>query len=358
MIKRIDRYIIKKFIGTYVFVLILIIAISVVFDINEKIDKFLAPNVPLKAIVFDYYLNFIPYFVNLYSALITFISVIYFTSKMADDSEIIAILSNGISFRRLMLPYMISALIIASVTFFLNSYVIPPANIKRLDFQHTYINNKKVTYASNVQAEVEPGIVVYFDRYDAELKRGYRFSMEKFDGKHLQSRLTAQRIEYDTAYQWRLQNYMIRDFDGMKENISSGITKDTTIRIMPSDFLISQSDGEKMTNTELRSHIKRQKNRGIGNITLFELEYAERYANLLSSFILTIIGASLSSRKIKGGMGLNIGIGLLLSSSYILFMTVSSTFAISGLMSPVMSSWTPNLIFSAIAIYLYRRAPR
>ena len=358
MLKKIDWYIIKKFLGTYFFIMVLIIAISVVFDINEKIDKFLDPSVPLRAIIFEYYLNFIPYFVNLFSSLITFISVIYFTSKMADDSEIIAILSNGISFRRLMLPYMISAFLISSLTFYLYGYVIPPANVERLNFQHTYINNKKVTYASNVQAEVEPGIVVYFDRYDAELKRGYRFSMEKFDGKHLLSRLTAQRIEYDTLYQWKLQNYMVRDFNEMTEEISSGAAKDTTIHIMPSDFLISQSDGEKMTNPELRSHIDRQKKRGIGNIILFELEYAKRFSNLLVSFILTIIGASLSSRKIKGGMGLHLGIGILLSFSYIMFTTVSSTFAITGMLSPTMAVWIPNILYAGIAVYLYRRAPR
>ena len=358
MLKKIDWYIIKKFLGSYFFILILIIAITVIFDINEKIDKFLDPQVPLKAIIFDYYLNFIPYFVNLFSALITFISVIYFTSKMADNSEVIAILSNGISFRRLMLPYMISALFISSVTFFLNSYIIPPANVERLNFQHTYINNKKVTYASNVQAEVEPGIVVYFDRYDAELKRGYRFSMERFEDKRLLSRLTAQRIEYDTAYHWVLHNYMIRDFNDMKEEISSGTKADTTIHIMPSDFLISQSDGEKMTNPELREHIKRQNKRGIGNITLFELEYAKRHSNLLASFILTIIGASLSSRKMKGGMGLNLGIGILLCFSYIMFSTVSSTFAISGRLSPTLAVWIPNILYAFIAVYLYRRAPR
>ena len=359
MLKRIDWYIIKKFLGSYFFIMVLIIAISVVFDINEKIDKFLDPQVPLKAIVFDYYMNFIPYFVNLFSALITFISVIYFTSKMADNSEVIAILSNGISFRRLMLPYMLSALFISSATFYLNSYIIPHANTERLEFYHTYINKgKKVTYASSVQAEVEPGIVVYFDRYDAELKRGYRFSMEKFEDKHLLSRLTAQRIEYDTAYHWVLHNYMIRDFNNMKEEITSGTKADTIIHIMPSDFLISQYDSEKMTNPELSDHIKRQNKRGIGNITLFELEYAKRFANLMASFILTIIGASLSSRKMKGGMGLNLGIGILLCFSYIMFSTVSSTFAISGGISPTFAVWLPNILYAFIAIYLYRRAPR
>ncbi|MCI6876584.1 MAG: LptF/LptG family permease, partial [Parabacteroides sp.] len=161
-LKRIDRYIIKQFLGTYVFAILLIIAIAVVFDINEKIDKFLSPDVPLKAIIFDYYLNFIPYYANLFSPLFTFIAVIFFTSKLADHSEIIAMLASGMSFRRLMVPYAISAAVIATVTFVLNAYIIPPATTTRIDFQNQYIKNKKVEYIRNQQIEVEPGVIAYF----------------------------------------------------------------------------------------------------------------------------------------------------------------------------------------------------
>ena len=340
-LKRIDWYIIKQFLGTYVFAIALIISISVVFDINEKIDKFLNPDVPLKAIIVDYYLNFIPYFANLFSPLFTFIAVIFFTSKLADRSEIIAMLASGMSFRRLMLPY-----------------IIPPANETRIDFQNKYIRNKKVDYVKNAQLEIEPGIIAYFDSYDARSNMGYRFSLEHFEDKKLISRLTAKSIKYDSLYQWTVIDYMIRDFDGMREHIFQGSRKDTTLTIVPSDFLISVNDCETMTTPELNTYINRQKKRGIGNIQTFQIEYHKRFATIMAAFILTSIGASLSSRKIKGGMGMNIGIGLALSFSYILFMTVTSTFAINGYVSPAVAAWIPNIVYTFIAIFLYQKAPR
>ena len=356
MLKKIDIYIIKKFLGTYFFAIALIISIAVVFDINEKLDSFL--NAPLKAIVVDYYLNFIPYFANLFSPLFTFIAVIFFTSKLADNSEIIAMLSSGISFRRLMIPYMISAAIIAGVTFYLNSYVIPPANVTRIEFQNKYVKNKKVDYASNIQLQVEPGVISYMSRYDNNTKTGYRFSLEKFEGKILKSRLTAQTVTYDSAYHWIIKDYMIRNFNGMREELTRGSRLDSIITIEPSDFLISRYDSELMTTSALKTYIDRQKKRGVANIKDFEIEYEKRFAMTAASFILTVIGMSLSSRKVKGGMGVNIGIGLLLSFSYILFSTVSSTFAVSGATSPRVAVWLPNIVYSIIAVYLYRKAPK
>jgi lipopolysaccharide export system permease protein len=356
-LKRIDWYILKKFLGTYIFILILIIAISVVFDINEKIDKFLKPEVTLREIVFDYYLNFIPYFANLFSPLFTFIAVIFFTSKLADDSEIIAMLSNGMSFRRLMLPYWISATIIALATFTLNAFIIPPANVSRIAFQNKHLRNRAVESVRNLQLEVEPGVIAFFNSYNDVSRMGYQFSLEHFEDKKLISRLTAQSIKYDTLYNWMIIDYMVRDFDGMYEHVSSGSRKDTTLTIVPSDFLISVDDCETMTTPELATYINRQKKRGIGNIQTFEIEYHERFAAIMAAFILTSIGASLSSRKIKGGMGLNIGIGIGLSFSYILFTTITSTFAINGYVSPMVAAWIPNILYTFIAIFLYRRAP-
>ncbi|GHT33248.1 membrane protein [Bacteroidia bacterium] len=357
-LKRIDWYILKQFLGTFVFALILIISISVVFDINEKIDKFLKPEVTLKEIVFDFYLNFIPSFISMISPLITFVAVIFFTSRLADNSEIIAMLSSGISFQRLMVPYWISAAIIALATFILNAFIIPPGNITKIEFQNKYLKNRAVEYVRNMQLEVEPGVIAYFDRYDDKSRMGYRFSLEHFEDKKLISRLTAASIKYDTLYNWTIENYMIRDFDGMYEHISSGSRKDTTLSIIPSDFLISIDDCETMTSPQLAKYIKRQKQRGIGNIQTFEIEYYKRYAAIMAAFILTCIGASLSSRKMKGGMGLNIGIGIGLSFSYILFTTVTSTFAVSGLVSPMVAAWIPNILYTFIAVFLYIKAPR
>lgn len=358
-LKRIDKYIIKQFLGTFVFAMAGIILIVVVFDANEKIDKFMAPEVTLKEIILDYYVNFIPYFISMFASLFTFIAVIYFTSKLTERSEIIAMLSTGMSFDRLMLPYIISATIISVSMFTLSAFIIPPANEKRLDFEYAYIKrNKKPEYANKVQIEVEPGVFAYFDQYRNSSRMGYRFALEKFDGKSLVSRLTANSIKYDSLYNWTIIDYIIRDFDGMYEHISSGTRKDTTLQIVPSDFLISEDDSETMTSPELARFIARQKTRGIGNIQSFEIEYHKRFATAFSFFILTVIGVSLSSNKKKGGMGLNIGIGLGLSFSYILFMSITSSFAVSGLVSPMVASWIPNILYTFIAIYLYRKAPR
>ncbi|MDR2680284.1 MAG: LptF/LptG family permease [Tannerella sp.] len=358
-LKRIDRYIIKQFLGTFVFAMTGIILIVVVFDVNEKIDKFMAPEVTLKEIVFDYYVNFIPYFLSMFASLFTFIAVIFFTSKLADRSEIIAMLSTGMSFDRLMMPYGISAGIIALTMFVLSAFIIPPANGKRLDFEYDYIKkNRKPEYAHNVQIEVEPGIFAYFDRYTNSSRMGYGFSLDRFEGKTLVSRLTANSIKYDSLYNWTIIDYIVRDFDGMYERITKETRRDTTLKFVPADFLISENDCEKMTSPELKTYIERQKKRGIGNIQTFEIEYHKRFANAFSFFILTVIGVSLSSYKKKGGMGLNIGIGLGLSFSYILFMTVTSSFAVSGMVSPMIASWIPNIIYTFIAVYLYRKAPR
>ena len=356
MLKKIDFYIIKKCLGTYIFAILLIISIAVVFDINEKIDDFI--NAPLKEIILDYYVNFIPYYANLFSQLFTFIAVIFFTSKLADNSEIIAILSSGISFKRLMVPYMVSAAIISSLTFTLNSFVIPPANKTRIEFQNKYVSNKKVDYAANVQLQVSPGVIAYINRYDDNLKIGYRFSMEKFEGKTLRSKLTAESIRYDSAYHWIVRNYTIRDFDGMNETFRKGSRLDTIITIAPSDFLISRYDAELMTTPELNRYIKKQQERGASNVKPFQIEYEGRIASIFAAFILTSIGMSLSSRKVKGGMGVNIGIGLILSFTYIMFSTISSTFATNGDMSPRLAVWLPNILYIIIAIYLYTKAPK
>lgn len=355
--KTIDWYIIKKFLGTYFFAILLIISICVMFDFNEKLDRFIKNEAPTEAIVFDYYLNFIPYFINLLSPLFVFIAVIFFTAKMADNSEIIAILSSGISFKRLMWPYLFSATIISIMTFLLSSYIIPPSNVTRIDFLNTYVRDKRVVWEQNIQLEVESGVIAYFDRFDANNNTGYLFSLEKFEGKTLESRLTARQIVWDSAYHWTVKDYLIRNFTEMKEELSSGTLLDTTLTIIPSDFMISPFDSEQMTTPDLKTYIDRQKKRGIGNIQLFEIEYHKRFAMAFAAFILTIIGASLSSRKLKGGMGMSIGVGLLLSFSYILFMQVSSSFAISGAMSPFIAIWIPNVIYAFIAAYLYKKAP-
>lgn len=359
-VRRIDWYIIKKFLGTYFFSIALIISIAVVFDVNEWIDNFINNKAPVKAIIFDYYANFVPYFSNLFSPLFVFISVIFFTSKLAENSEIIAMMSTGLSFKRLLRPYMISAAIIAVMTYGMGAYVIPQGNVTRLNFEDKYKKKKKQEYVRNVQVEVDSGVIAYMERYENYNKTAYRFSLDKFVNKKLVSHLTARSATYDTTavHKWTLRKYMIREMDGLKETITQGESLDSIIPMEPQDFLIMKGQQETMTSSELSEYIARQKRRGFANIKEFEIEYHKRIAMSFASFILTIIGVSLSSRKVKGGMGLYLGVGLALSFSYILFQTVSATFAINGNASPLLAVWVPNIVYTFIAIYLYRKAPK
>ena len=359
-VRKLDRYIIVKFLGTYFFAIALIISIAVVFDINENIDKFINNNAPVKAIIFDYYMNFIPYFSNLFSPLFVFIAVIFFTSKLAENSEIIAMMSTGMSFKRLMRPYMISAAIIAALTYGLGAYVIPKGNVTRLDFEDKYRKKKKQDFVRNVQLEVDSGVIAYLGRYDGRSNTAYSFSLDKFVDKKLVSHLTAKRAVYDTTsvHKWELRDYMIREMEGMREKITTGKQLDTIIKMQPQDFLIMKGQQQTMTSPELKEYIANQKRRGFANIKEFEIEYHQRIAMSFAAFILTAIGLSLSSKKVKGGMGMNLGIGLALSFSYILFQTVSATFTVNGNTPPIVSVWIPNILYTIIAVYLYRKAPK
>ena len=359
-LKRLDRYIIVKFLGTYFFAIALIISIAVVFDINENIDDFINNKAPLKAIMFDYYLNFIPYYTNLFSPLFVFIAVIFFTSKLAENSEIIAVFCTGMSIKRRMVPYTISAAIIALVTYVLSTEVIPTGSVTRLKFEEVYKNKRQADYARNIQLEVDTGVVAYMERYENFNKTGYRFSLDKFENHKLVSHLTARRITYDTTgvHRWIIKDYMIREMRGMRETITRGERLDSTINMEPQDFLITRGQQETMTSRQLRQYIDNQKQRGFANIKVFEVEYYRRIATSFAAFILTVIGLSLSSQKRKGGMGLHLGIGIALSFSYILFQTISSTFAINGNTPPNLAVWIPNILYLFIAIYLYRKAPK
>ena len=358
---RLDRYITVKFIGTYIYSILLIISISIVFDVNENLAKFSTYGAPLKAIVFDYYANFVPYFANLFSPLFVFIAVIFFTSKLAGNSEIIAMLAAGVSFKRMLRPYMISAAIIAILNFYLGSYVIPHGNVVRQDFETKYKNKKKNLSATNVQLMVGPGTIAYMQTYDDRSKTGYGFSLDKFENKKLVSHMTASIIRYDSIsearYHWKATNYKIRTLKGLKEEIKSGNVLDTLIQMEPMDLVFSKGQQETLTSPELKQYISKQVERGSGNVVQYEVEYHKRIATSFASFILTIIGASLSSRKRKGGMGLYLGIGLALSFTYILLQTISSTFAINADTPPMLAAWIPNILYVFIAYFCYRQAP-
>lgn len=360
-IGRIDWYIMKKFLSTYIFLIAIVILIAIIFDYNEKIDKFTQSHVPVRKIVFDYYLNFIPYFSNLFSPLFVFIAVILFTSNLASNSEIIAMKAAGMSFRRLLRPYMLSAFLIAVVTFLLGAYVIPVGNISRVNFENAYVKKKSTTTADNVQMQVDTGVVAYITHFDNVTKSGYGFSLDKFVDKKLVSHLTAQNIQYDTLsdrrYSWTIRMYNIRTLKGRREKISSGEKLDTMIMMEPSDFFYTKNQQETMTLPQLGEFIGKQKMRGAPNVNTFEVEYHKRFAMPFAAFILTVIGVSLSSQKRKGGMGISLGIGLALSFTYIMFQTVSATFSTNAGMPAALAAWIPNAVFAVIAFILYKRTP-
>ena len=356
-----DWYIIRKFIGTYFFSIALIITISIVYDVNENLAKFTQYHAPLKAIVFDYYFNFAPYLANLFSALFVFIAVIYFTSKLAGNSEIIAMLASGISFKRLLRPYMISCALLSALSYYLSAYVIPHGTIVRHNFETLYQNRKTNTSAGNIQLVVEPGVIVYIQNYDNNTKQGYGFCLDKFENKKLVSHLTAMEVQYDTIsdskYHWKLYNWKLRKLKGLREYITTGASKDSLIQIEPTDLIYSKGQQETFTSPELKEYISKQINRGSTNVDIYQVEYYKRIASSFASFILTIIGASLSARKRKGGMGMYLGIGLALSFTYIMLQTVSATFAVKDDLSPMIAAWLPNIIFAIIAFICYRQAP-
>jgi len=358
-IKIIDIYIVRKFLGTFFFAIGLIILISIVFDVSEKIDDFLEKQAPLKAIIVQYYFNFIPYFINLFSPLFIFISVIFFTSKMAMQTEIIAILNSGISFRRLLVPYLVAATLLAGLSFYLNGWVIPHANIERLAFENTYVKNPYVLRTRNIHRQISPDNFIYFESYNNRESIGYQFSYEKFSNGQLKYKMLAERILWDsTTGKWKVENYFIREIDSMSEKIHSGENLDTTFAFSPDEFNRRINYIEAMDNEELNEFIAQEKMRGAENIAFYEVEKYRRSSYPFATFILTIMGVALSSRKVRGGIGLQLGAGILLSFTYILFMQVTTTFATNGSMPALVAVWIPNIVFLIVAGYLAGKAPK
>jgi lipopolysaccharide export system permease protein len=360
MIKKIDRYIIQKFLGTFFFSIVLIISIAVIFDFSEKVDDFHRNQAPFSAIVFDYYLNFIPYFIVLFSNLFVFISVIFFTSKMAYDTEIIAILSSGVSFRRFLWPYFLSSLVIVLLTFYLTNYVIPGATEKRFVFEEYYYYDNPVHYnARDIHKQINPGVYIYMESYSTMTDIGRRFSMEKFDEGKLKSKLMSDYIRWDsTMGKWVIHNYYIRNFVDGSEELIKGHRVDTTLNMDPSDFRVRANVIETMTLPELNEFIEERKMQGAESITYILIEKHKRFAIPFSTFILALIGVCISSKKIRGGIGMHIGAGLLLAFSYILFMQFSSQFAIGGSIPPAIAAWIPNMLYAFVGFYLYKKAAK
>ncbi len=372
MLKILDKYILKRFIGTFFFSISLMLCIFIVFDISEKLQTFVADKIPIEEIIFEHYLNFIPYYGNLFSPLFTFIAVILFTSKMAYKTEFVAILSSGTSFTRILRPYMIGAALITIMSLILNHFVIPKSNRVRIGFEDKYINNGYNTEERNIHRQLSPGTSLYMADYDNFSNTAHNISIEKIANNKQISMLKAESMKWDSiAGSWYLTNVFERELiystiDSAKAGMPKHVYKEThrftpskTIKIdfSPKDMVRFQSKIEVLPYFELKEFIAKEKLKGSSRIEFFEVEMYKRTAFPFATFILTIIGVSISSRKIRGGVGLHIALGLVLSCVYILFMHISTTFATSGTFDhALLAVWIPNIIFSFIAFYLYKNA--
>lgn len=356
--RKLDWYILKKYIGTFFFAISLLIVIIIVFDVSENIDSFIKNQATLKEVVFHYYIPFIPYFINLFIYLFVFISVILFTSKMASHTEIIAMLSSGISFRRFLYPYVLGATILALFSFYLGNFLIPKTDTVRRDFKDKYIERLTKSSGSNIHVQIEKGVYVYVGNFDIKKKIAYKFSVEKFENNEMTYKIIADKASFDTINgSWKLTNYVERSFYP-QESMNKGKTMDTIMKLQPRDLYNIKEEFEEMNLFEIKNHIKNLELRGADNMLPYEIEMHKRIASPVAIIILTVIGVALSSRKVRGGMGLNLGIGIAIAFSYVLFMEFSRVFALSGLFSPMLAAWMPNIIFSIIGVYFLAKAPK
>ncbi len=359
--KILDRYILGKFLSTYFFAIAMILIIVVIFDYVEKIDDFTELKAPLKAIVFDYYLNFVPFFANQFSGLFTFIACIFFTSKMAYQTEIIAMLSGGMSFRRLMWPYFLGALIIGTMSLTLNLWVIPISQRHVVKFEQKYNKRRmRATYDQHIYRQIEPGTFVYVRGYTDAEKRASFFALEHYDGGKITRSLETSNVQFDPeSKRWSAQKYIRRSFDSLGvETFTQHRNLDTLINLEATELGRITELVQTMNITELNTFLSQQRRKGSDSINIIEVERHARFAYPLSTFILTLIGVSLSSRKVRGGTGQHIGIGTALCFSYILILRFFQEFAKGGELSPGLAVWLPNIIYLFIAIYLYQKAPK
>lgn len=360
ILKIIDRYIIGKFLGTFFLTIGLILSIAIVFDISEKIDDFITEGASTREIIFDYYLNFLVFYGNLFSSMIVFIATIIFTSRMTANTEIVAVLTGGVSFKRMMLPYFISATIIGGISFFLSHYVIPYTNISRLAFQHAYIDDAQDERFKDIHRQVKPGHIIYFENYNTKRSAGYHFTYEIIEDGKLVSKLKADFIRLDTNInKWVLDNYDIRTIDeNGKETLTQGKKMETDFEFSPDEIVPRLYTVEMMVTPELNEFIENEKIRGSENINHYLIQKYQRTSYPFATYILVLIGVSISSKKTRGGLGLNVAIGLVLCVTYIFFMQISTTFATVGSMSPLLAVWIPNILFAGIGAYLYYIAPK
>jgi lipopolysaccharide export system permease protein len=365
--KLLDRYILVKILSTFFFVLLILVAIIVVIDLTEKIDKFTQNNLSTLAIL-GYYLDFVPWIAGLISPIIVFIAIVYVTGRLAAHTEIIAMLSAGISFPRLLLPYFVGALIIGGITFVLNGWVIPQSNKTRLDFELTYFKNRPYYDRSNIHLQIEPNVIMFIQNYNTQNNIGYQFTLERFDENRLVEKLTSENITWDTTKRtWHLKMwkrkfvdsmFLVRSNAAMFDLRTSGTDLDTALNIKPVEFENEEGKYDGMTIPELSEHIKKLRFRGATGVETYEVERHIRFAAPFTIFVLVFMGVLVSARKSRGGTGFQIVMGFILAFIFLIFFLLTRTFAETGALPPFLAAWLPNITFAIIAAFMYRYVPR
>ncbi len=358
-LKVIDRYIIGKYLGTFIFTLAIFSVVMVVFDISEHLDNFLKKNSSLHDIAFQYYAGFIPFYLNYLSPLINFLAVILFTAKMANQTEVVPILTSKASFGRFLRPYFIAASLIFIVSFFANVYLIPYTNRLKVDFENTHFSDTDPS-KNEVHMQLDKQTYVYVKSYDANSKTGYEFILEKFNGDIMIQKLVANSITYDSVKKvWSIKTYTDRHINGLKENMQwKGAVKDTILDMRPTDFEVHDNQYSAMSMAVLDKNIDKARLRGTGELTDMLYEKYHRFVFPLSTYVLTLIGVALSSRKVRGGVGLPLGIGILLCFTYIIVERFALVFSIKGGAPPLISVFVPNVLFGLFGYYLLVKAPK
>ena len=359
-ITRLDRYILLKYLKTFLLAMALIIVIVITFDVSEKLDEFISRHAPLSEIIFDYYIYFIPEFVNMYSPLFIFISVIFFTSKMAGNTEIIAILGSGISYRRMLRAYMYGSLVVALIVLVIGNFVIPITNRTKMNFDNAYIHTHRQSYYSNIHLQPQKGVQVYAESYDAHTMRAMQFHRDEYDEeRHIKERVTCHSINYDTTlHMWRCVELCRHVINGKYERLQYAAMSNQSLGLSPEDFDKASQRIETMNSIELYNHIKRERLRGSNAVVKSLIELYQRLLNPLSIIVMTFIGVGVSSRKTRGGIGVSLAIGISLAFAFVIFMKVSTVFAINGSLPPFWAVLLPQAIFGIIAAYVIHTAPK
>ena len=357
--KILDGYLLRKMLGTVVFAISLLMTIVVVFDMSENIQRFLNHNVPWKEVITGYYLNFIPYFINLFIPLFTFISVIWFTSKLSSRNEIISIFDNGISFNRMLVPYVTGAVIIMVISLIMSNFIVPNTNRKLNDFKFQYFG-KRTAASTYLHIKNSKNSYIFVERWDKMDSMGYNFTYEEFDSNALRLKISAQTIDYDEDNKiWHLHRYMKRVITpDNEEHIFRGEEFDTTFNISPLNLYQDISVSETMSYRELRQFIREEKLRGSSLLASYQIEQHKRLANPVGILIMTLLGVSVSCRKSTRGVGVHVFIGMGLAFSFIFLQQISTVFSVSGGLPPVLGTWIPNIIFAIITVVMLRMTPK